>query len=451
MSWRKDPTKFVIEAIGATPDRWQSETLQLLADHDKVSVRSCHGPGKSTLDSWAILWFMSCFFPAKVPCAAPTLHQLKDILWSELAIWHKQMLPALKDEFVIRASDQDMRLYLKNAPQESFAVARTGRKENPEALQGFHSENLLFIIDEASGVDDVVFEVAQGALSSAHAKVLMTSNPTRVSGYFYDSHHKMRDRWKTVKIGADDSPRVTDQYKDDIALQYGKDSNIYRVRVQGEFPKSDDDTLIPLDIVESAIGREIRVSRETDIVWGLDVARFGNDRTVLLKRRGPVVNEKERVWQGQDTMVTAGKVVDEYEKALVKPIVINVDVIGIGSGVVDRLKELGLPVQGINVGETPSANDRYSKLRDELWFKAREWFEGRDVSITEDQEALVGELTTPKYTVLSTGKLKVESKDDMKKRGVRSPDIADAFCLTFAKPVTHFFNKPLKLDTSHII
>jgi len=451
MIWRKNPARFVTEAVGANPDKWQRDVLQALSGHDKISVRSCHGPGKSTLDSWAILWFMCCFFPCKVPCSAPTLHQLKDILWSELSIWHKRMIPELRDEFVLKASDQDMRFYLKSSPQESFAVARTGRKDNPEALQGFHSKHLLFILDEASGIDEIVFEVAQGALSTPHAKVLMTSNPTRTSGYFHKSHHSMRNRWKTFKVSAEDSPRVSDQYATDVGDAYGIDSDVYRVRVLGEFPTSDSNTLIPLDLVEDSVNRDIQVSRETPIVWGLDVARFGNDRTVLIKRRGPVIQDKGLSWHGQDTMVTAGKVSDEYDKALIKPIVINVDVIGIGAGVVDRLKELGLPVQGINVGESPSANDRYSRLRDELWFQAREWFEGRDVSITEDHDELVCELTTPKYTYLSNGKIKVESKSDMKKRGVRSPDHADAFCLTFAKPVTNFFNKPLNLDTSHII
>jgi len=305
------------------------------------------------------------------------------------------------------------------------------------ALQGFHSENLFFIIAESSGVDDVVFEVAQGALSSAHAKVLMTSNPTRTSGYFYDSHHKMRDRWHTVKIGAEDSPRVTERYMDDVGTQYGKDSNIYRVRVLGEFPATDEDTIIPLDLVESAINRDIKVLRDMPISWGLDVARFGNDRTVLVQRQGPVLREAPHIWQGQDTMQTAGRVYNLYQEAYQKPAVINVDVIGIGSGVVDRLLELGLPVVGVNVGESASSKERYNRLRDELWFKAREWFEGRDVSISEDQDSLIGELTTAKYQVLSTGKIKVEGKEDMKKRGVSSPDIADAFNLTFANPVSY--------------
>jgi len=451
MAWRKNPARFVTEAIGATPDPWQAEALQLLADNDKLSIRSCHGPGKSTLDAWAILWFLCCYFPAKVPVCAPTLHQIKDILWSELAIWHKRMIPELRDEFTIRSTDQDMRFFLTKSPAESFAVARTGRKDNPEALQGFHSKNLLFILDEASGIDDVVFEVAQGALSTDHAKVLMTSNPTRTSGYFFDSHHKMRDRWTCLKVGADDSDRVSDQYRDDVGDQYGRDSNIYRVRVLGEFPSSDDDTVIPLDLVESAVGRDIVVSRETPIVWGLDVARFGSDRTVLMQRHGARLLDTPKIWHGQDTMVTAGRIVDLYESANVKPICINVDSIGIGAGVVDRLNELGLPVQGINVGESPSAKERFNKLRDELWYAAREWFEGRNVSIPEGNEALIGELSTVKYSVLSTGKIKVESKEEMKKRGVKSPDVADAFNLTLARSINNTLGRNFKMNTAHVI
>ena len=428
--WQTNPTQFVIEAIGATPDDWQADVLQALAEHDKISVRSCHGPGKSTLDSWAIIWFMSCFFPAKVPCSAPTLHQLKDILWSELAIWHKQMLPELRDQFVLKASDQDMRFYMKAAPQQSFAVARTGRKDNPEALQGFHSENLLFILDEASGIDEIVFEVAQGALSTPHAKVLMTSNPTRTSGYFHRSHHGMRDRWSTFKIAAADSPRVSKTYSKDVGDAYGYDSNVYKVRVLGEFPSADDDTVIPLELCESAIARDVEPSGDK-IIWGLDVARFGDDRTALAKRKGNTQLEPVRTWQGKDLMQTAGIVALEYEEAEDKPDVIMVDAIGLGAGVADRLKEQGLPAKAVNVAESPSVKSKYQRLRDELWFLGREWLVGLDVKLADD-DALVAELTVPRYQIGSNGKFKVEGKDEMKKRGIRSPDCADSWLLTFA-------------------
>lgn len=432
LEWRANPPKFVTDVFGVTPDPWQAEALQALADKDKVSVRSGHGVGKSTLDSWALLWFMSCYYPAKVPCTAPTMHQLKDILWSELAKWHHMMPDELRREFRIRSSDTDMRVMMTAAPEASFAVARTGRKDNPEALQGFHSDNLLFIIDEASGIDDVIFEVAQGALSTEGSKVLMTANPTRTSGYFYDSHNKMRHRWHTMRVSCIDSPRVSDTYVQDVSEAYGTDSNVYRVRVLGEFPRSEDDVVIPLELAEAARYREIQVVDAFMPIWGLDVARFGDDSTALAKRKNNHLLEPVKSWHKRDTMEVAGLILREYENTEVDllPSQIMVDVIGLGAGVVDRLKELGLPAVGINVGESPTGTE-YNRLRDELWWRARKWFDDRQCVIPED-EYLIGELTGVKFGVTSSGKIKVESKEEMKKRGLKSPDRADAFCLTFA-------------------
>ena len=180
-------------------------------------------------------------------------------------------------------------------------------------------------------------------------------------------------------------------------------------------------------------------------MWGLDVARFGDDRTALVKRAGNVIIEVPKMWRGKDTMQVAGLIKLEYDEAMdakCEPHEILVDVIGIGAGVVDRLRELGLPVRGINVAESPAVREQYLRLRDELWWKAREWFGNRACKIPEPQgltngeedpmELLISELSQPKYTASSSGKILIETKDDMKKRGLSSPDLADAFCLTFA-------------------
>ena len=426
-AWKESPNQFISEALGIAPEPWQERALNGLVKHGRVSIRSGHGVGKSALDSWAVLWFLLTHFPAKIPCTAPTAHQLQDILWSELGKWHRRLPEWLRNELEL-GSD---RMMLRGAPEQSFAVARTARKEQPEALQGFHSENLLFVIDEASGVEDIVFEVAEGALSTPNAKVLMTANPTRTSGYFHDSHNKMRDRWYTMRVSCSDSSQVSDTYAKEMAEKYGEDSNIYRVRVLGEFPRSEDDVVIPLDLVESALSRLVSPVTGYLQIWGMDVARFGEDRTTLAKRHSNILVEPVKSWQGKDLMQTAGILKLEYEQAEPKPSEILIDSIGLGAGVVDRCIELGLPVRGVNVGESAAVSNKYMRLRDELWFKAREWFDAKDCHIENDDE-LIAELTGPKYKFTSSGKIQVESKDDMKKRGIRSPDKADAFCLTFA-------------------
>jgi hypothetical protein len=370
---------------------------------------------------------------------------LQDILWSEIAKWHavlKKRLPELADEFEWSSE----RFYLKSNPQESFAVARTARPEKPEALQGFHSENILFVIDEASGVAEPVFEVAEGALSTDGAFVIMAGNPTREDGYFYASHHKMRERWAALHWDGEESPMVSKAYIDDMRLKYGVDSPIYQVRVKGNFATAIDG-VIPLHLCTSAVARDVKPSSSANEVWGLDVARFGDDSTALAKRRGNIQVEPTIEWYGKDTMQTAGMIKIEYDRAKIKPVAINVDVIGIGAGVVDRLEELGLPVVGVNVAESASVSDMYQRLRDELWFKGREWLEALDCKLCED-DALIAELTSAKYSILSNGKIKVEGKDDMKKRGVVSPNRADAWLLTFREGQSKTFFKPIKYPQS---
>lgn len=423
IAWRADPALYVREVFGAEPEPWQEKGCEDLVTHDKISVRSGHGVGKSTWLAWLIFWFLTTHPRAKVPVTAPTAHQLEDVLWAELRKWLDRMPKALKSQFTLK---QD-RLEVGN----SFAVARTARKENPEALQGFHADNLMFVIDEASGVEEIIFETAEGALSTQGAKVVMCSNPTRTSGYFYDSHHKMRHRWHTTRVSCSESSRVSPGYIEDMAAKYGEDSDIYRVRVLGDFPTSDTDSVIPLELIEAAYTRDVEPKKLLMPVWGLDVARFGACRTALVKRWGNHQVESKS-WRKRDTMEVAGLVMREYEDATsdMRPAAIMVDSIGIGAGVADRLRELDMPVVAINVGEAPSGAGRFLNLRAELWWRAREWLEERDSKLESTE--LGAELSIVKYKITSSGKIQIESKEQMMDRGVDSPDIADAFVLTFA-------------------
>ena len=265
--------------------------------------------------------------------------------------------------------------------------------------------------------------------------MVMCGNPTRNTGYFYDAFHSMADRWKTRKVSCDDSDLVSDEFVKDMATKYGDESSIFSIRVLGEFAKEDDDVLIPLYLLEDAVRRDVEITESAPIVWGLDVARFGNDKTALAKRRGNHLLEPVKWWAGKDLMQTTGALLTEYEECDYRdrPTEIIVDSIGLGSAVVDRGIELELPVIPCAVSESPSLRGKYVRLRDELWFKAREWFVGKDVRIPDDTQ-LIKELSVPRFSYTSTGKLKIESKDEMKKRlgANASPDIADAFCLTFA-------------------
>ena len=288
-------------------------------------------------------------------------------------------------------------------------------------------------------------------MSTPGAKTLMTGNPTRTSGYFYDSFHSSRKLWSTHKVACSDSKMVTKRYVEEMKEKYGSTSNIYRVRVLGEFPSGDEDAVIPLALIEDAVSRQVD-QVDGNMVWGLDVARFGSDRSSLAKRMENTLTEPIRFWRGKDLMQLCGIVVDEFNKMKGNeiPHEILIDSIGVGAGVVDRLMELGLPARGINVAETPSIQTRFNRLRDELWWKTREWFEERNTHIP-DQDELIAELAMPRYNYTSAGKLKVESKAEMRKAGMQSPDLADALCLTFAFQSIKNYNRIIEYPNLGIV
>lgn len=428
-----DALYFVRTILNVEPSEQQASILAAVSvPGARVSARSGHGTGKTTTLAWLILWFVSLRRDCRIPCTAPTSHQLNDLLWPEISKWHQQMHPLWRRDIQV-ISD---RVFVVGAEKTQYAVARTARKENPEALQGFHADNLLFLLDEASGIDDQIFEVAEGALSTPSARVVMTGNPTRSEGYFYRSHHSQRQHWQTLKLSCLDSPLVSSEYVDRMKERYGEDSNVYRVRVLGEFPVASDDVLIPLDWVESAVGRDI-VPGTTERIAGLDVARFGDDSCALVVRQGSRIIHIDE-WRGKDLMQTTGRVKEAYNNKLYTRI--NVDSIGLGSGVVDRLREMHVPCTGVNVAESTAQKERYNRLRDQLWWEAREFFQGKSVSISPEiksslRDDMIGQLSSIRYGFTSNGKIKVESKDEMKARDLASPNLADAFCLTLAQGI----------------
>lgn len=426
-----DAYLFVREVLNAEPDQYQKAILDAVSKKERhVAVRSGHGVGKTTTLAWLLTWHICTKFPQKAVCTAPTASQLFDALASETKSWIRKLPPSILDLLVI----QTEQILLRAAPDESFIVFRTSRSETPEAMAGVHSANVLLIADEASGIPEPVFEAAAGSMSGENAVTVLAGNPVRSSGRFYDAFHKMSGDWKCFHISCEGHPRVSQDFVRDMAMQYGEASNAYRVRVLGEFPLADDDTVIPFELVEAAMMRDVEVDVATaDRVWGVDVARFGRDLSALAKRHGRLLIEPVRTWGGLGTMALTGRIKHEWDETPPheRPREINIDVNGVGAGVCDRLQEMGLPAFGINVSESASLQDRYANLRSELWFRGRDWLNKRDCSLGGDT-LLAGELVVPKYDFLSNGTMLVESKKAMRKRGEQSPNRADAFLLTFA-------------------
>lgn len=445
VEWREryvnNSVRFVEEVKGKKVQKFQGEVLEQY-DHRQpgISLRSGHGVGKTICLAWLMEHHILTRYPQKTVVTAPTEKQLFDALWAEFRTSVETLPPHLRSLLEVKSD----RCELLASPSGSFVSAKTARAEQPDALQGVHSDWVLLIVDEAAGVPEQVFEAAMGSMSGFQAVTVLAGNPTQGSGFFYDTHNRLSDLWWTRKVSCAESEFVDPKYIERVALQYGTTSNVYRVRVLGEFPTSDDDTVIPRSLIDSAMDRDVQPSKVMPIIWGVDVAGGGSDRSCIAKRQGNALIEPIKCYTKLNTMELAAKIKAEYDLTpnWKRPQEINVDSINIGQGVADRLQQLKLPARGINVFETPASSrnaERFANLRAELWFSMGDWFARRDCSIPsvykkpEDGHDLVQELAVTRYEIQQkSGKVMIEDKKKTKGRLGHSPDMADAFMLTFA-------------------
>ncbi len=411
---------FVVMMLKAEPTEDQETVLNDIDNGErKISIRSGHGTGKTSMLSWIILWWGLFKDDAKIPMTAPAAPQLYDLLLPEIRKWRDKLPLQLKKEVDIKSERVDFE-------NGNFAVARTARKDQPEALQGFHATNILFIIDEASGIPQNIFEVVEGALTTDGSFVVMTANPTRVEGYFYDSHHKNRWQWSVYQFNAENSKNVSKAWIAEKKRQYGENSDVYRVRVKGDFPKQSSDAVFSLDKIEDAQQNEQFDSSGAE-VWALDVADFGDDKSVLVKRKGLHFYEV-KTKEGADLATLKGWLLYEYNRSVRKPSVIFVDAIGLGSGLPSVCHEAGLDIViGVKASHTADDSDTYQNKRAEWYYKLEEALE--DAKLPDDDE-LVGELMAQRYFINTYGKIQLVDKKQIKKDLGRSPDKADAFAIS---------------------
>ncbi|MEM1395905.1 MAG: terminase [Pseudomonadota bacterium] len=422
------------------PLEWQIEILVDLRDGLvtveealQLAVASGHGIGKSALVAMIVCWAIATCSHSRGVITAGTENQLRTKTQPEVAKWARMMICA--HWFECTAT----KIYAKSNPESWRFDFIPWSETNPEAFAGLHNQGrrILVVIDEASQVADIIFETIQGALTDEDTEILwlVFGNPTRNTGRFRECFGRERNRWICRQI---DSRTVSITNKRQIQIwveDYGEDSDFVRVRVRGVFPRVGSNQLISSEAVSNAQGRyDPHAPRSGSVIIGVDVARFGDDQSVIIIRDDFQVRPLLK-FRGLDLMTLAGMVSREHEAW--RADVIFVDEVGLGAGLVDRLSQLGLPVVGVNFGKAPQDASYYRNVGAEAWHKTGAWLD-RVGAIPPDME-LEQDLIGREYGFDQLNRLQLEKKDDMKKRGLASPDCADALAVTFALPVMPSF------------
>lgn len=455
--WLKDPLAFVEQAFtwgeGSLanhdgPESWQRDLLTEIRDGMstaealRIARAAGHNVGKSACVSWLILWAMLRPDTRGV-VTANTATQLETKTWAELAKWYQlcrvKELWRLTATMISAADPQRARTWRVDAIPWS--------ENRTEAFAGLHNQGkrTLILFDEASAIADVIWEVTEGATYDADTEIIWAcfGNPTRNSGRFRECFGRQRNRWRTGYI---DSREVRFSNREEIEAMikdYGEDSDFVRVRVKGQFPRASSMQFIPTDVAEEAATRENWHSPAYEpLVIGVDVARFGDDSTCIAFRKGRDGRSVPTIrLRGCDTVHVALRAAEEFDRY--RAHTIFVDGTGVGGGVVDYLRHLNYPVVDVQFGAAASRSDAigeagvgYANRRAELWGKMRAWL--KSGGTIENDPDLISDLTGVEYGyTLKEGRdaIILEKKEAMKKRGLASPDAAEALAVTFALPI----------------
>ena len=415
--------EFVQGTLKEVPYGKQKDILRAVdSEARRISVVGCNASGKDWTTARIVLWWVHRYSPAKAIVTGPTLRQVEDIVWNEVRGAHGKAVDKFHGKMFKRRYVID---------EQTFALGFTS--DSPYKILGFHSPNLLAVITEAHAVTDEYYRAVRRLNPS---KLLLTGNPFRNSGVFYESHHRSRHLWETVQIGAHDTPNINEDEMDvpglitlddmnDYREEWGEDSSMYIGSVLGQFSEDLDEMVVPLSAARAAVERSLEP--EGEIIVACDVARKGHDHTVVMRRQGGVARIVRRV-RGYDTMEVSGILKSYCDEHRVNVLVI--DDAGVGGGVTDRVKEVGLAtarVEAFNGSNTAKRDDRFTNRNAEVWWAMRDFYmDGR--LDTENDDNLIGQVSSRAYGMDSRGRIKLQSKREM----ADSPDEADALAMTFA-------------------
>lgn len=437
------PGTFLADQPG--PDDWQIKVMRHMRERleagmlvDKamrsairVAAATGHGVGKTTLMAWLIQWFIATRPNPAIVVTANTENQLRTKTWRELAKWHKISVIAPWFEWTAT------KYYLKEEPESWFGTAIPWSEHNSEAFAGTHEKYVLILMDEGSAIADIIYDTVEGALTGDQAIIVVFGNPTRNTGRFREFFRKLKHRWFTLQVDSRTARMANKKQIQEWIEDWGIDSDFVRIRVLGLFPKQASNQLISEQLVQSAMKRTPAGGWEFEpVIIGVDVARYGDDYTVIVVRQGRKVHEIVSYTQ-LDNVQVADKVIDAFDKYKgdgsngVPHIFIDTTG-GLGSGPYDMLKSLRYPVHEVVFGSQAAMSKKFFNKRAEMWVHIRAWLQHGSLPKCDELEA---DLTNIEYYIHSDTRLRLEDKDDLKQRLGRSPDWGDALATTFAQKV----------------
>lgn len=425
------------------PREWQTDILKTVGAHLsnpetrftplQIAVASGHGIGKTALISWLGEWGIATMVDARGVVTANTENQLRTKTWPEFSKWLKLM--AARDFFRL-----DGTTFRGTENEKTWRIdAIPWSENNPEAFAGLHNafNRILVLLDEGSAIADVIWETVFGALTDENTEIIVIvfGNPTRSSGRFFDCFNKHRHRWVTRQIDSRTVEGTNKALFKQWEQDYGEDSDFFRVRVRGLFPRTGSNQLISYEVITRSQGLDVAPRLSDPLIFGLDVAREGDDQSVLYTRKGLVagVHEGPWAWRHLNNVELAERVAAKIKE--LKPHYVNIDGGGPGGGVVDILRAWGYQVNEVKFGGSPFNTD-YANKRAEMWCSMRDWLNSGGQIPWHDNN-LATDLTNQTYTYKRdrTDALILTPKDLMKRDGLPSPDFGDALALTFAVPV----------------
>lgn len=431
--WENDPT-----LKGKAPQKWQLDILQQIKDNllntqtaIRIAVSSGHGIGKSALVAWIVLWSITTYPDSRAVITANTDSQLKSKTWPEVQKWFQKFI--LKDLFICTATTLTTKEIAHQKTWQANAIPWS--KENSEAFAGLHNQGkrIILIFDEGSAIEDIIWEVAEGALTDKDTQIVwcVFGNPTRNTGRFYECFHKYRNLWHCRQIDSRTVDISNKQQLKEWVDTYGENSDFVKVRVRGVFPSASEYQFIGRSIVDTACKQKVTEYQVSfaPVIIGVDPAWTGADKIVIYLRQG-LYSKILGKYQKNDDDIRMANIVAGFEDKY-KADCVNID-FGYGTGIYSA---------GISMGRTwnliqfasKAAKKGYANKRAEMWGDMKQWL--IDGGAIENDQELIDDLTAPEYTINSRGEILLESKESMKKRGLASPNCADALALTFAVQV----------------